>query len=280
MAVTGNTQLAATKQDIITALVQKELAFQAKLLPTVTDVSSFAAKGQKSIAFPKFGSFTVENRASGVAASLQDLTATADKLDLNRRATVGWLIDSMDELQSSVEVQAEYVKRATSAHARDVDSQIITALIAGSGFSAGGGPITAAKILSMREQLVKSHANMAQLSMVIDPTNETALLQLAEFSRADYYGSSNIPSGMIGRIYGMPVLVHAGMPPGEALVYDKEALAIGFQRGPQYDEVKDPRYGTGSVVAVVDQLYGVKVMQDGSLGEAAGTSPLIAKLLL
>ena len=106
MAVTGNTNLLATKQDVITALVQRELAFAAKVLPTITDVSGFAGKGMKSISFPKFGSFTVENRASGVAASLQDLTATADQLLLDRRASVGWLIDPMDALQSTVEIQA------------------------------------------------------------------------------------------------------------------------------------------------------------------------------
>lgn len=278
MAVTGNTQLVATKNDIITAMVQKELIAQGKLLPTVTDVSAFAAKGQKSISFPKFGSFTVENRASGVAASLQDLTATADQLDLNRRATVAWLIDSMDELQSSVDVQAEYVKRAAASHAKDVDSQIITALIAGAGFDAGAAPITAALILDLREELIKNFADMGMLTMLVGPDQEKVMLGLAEFSRADYYGSSNIPSGLIGRVYGMPVLVHPSMPAGSALLYEKSALAIGFQRGPQYDEVKDPRYGTGAVVAVVDQLYGVKVLQDGSLGKAAGTSPLIAKI--
>ena len=47
MAVTGNTQLGATKQELIAALVQKELKFQAKLVGTVTDVSPFAVKGSK-----------------------------------------------------------------------------------------------------------------------------------------------------------------------------------------------------------------------------------------
>ena len=97
MAVTGNTQLAPTKQDLIAALVQRELKFQAKLLPTVTDVSVFAVKGSKSISFPKAGSFTVENRASAASGTLQDLTFTTDQLLTDYRAYVAWSVDSVDE---------------------------------------------------------------------------------------------------------------------------------------------------------------------------------------
>jgi nucleoid DNA-binding protein len=101
MAVTGNTQLVATKQDLIAALVQKELKFQAKLVGTVTDVSAFAVKGAKSVSFPNSGSFTVENRATAVAGSIQDLTFTAEQLLLDQRLYVGWLVDSNDEYQSN-----------------------------------------------------------------------------------------------------------------------------------------------------------------------------------
>ena len=74
MAVTGNAALVATKQDLIAALVQKELIAKAILAGTVLDVSRFAVKGAKTIAFPKAGSFTVEDRATGVQATIQNLT--------------------------------------------------------------------------------------------------------------------------------------------------------------------------------------------------------------
>lgn len=278
MAVTGNTQLLATKNDIITAMVQKELAFQAKLMPSIMDVSQYAGKGMKSISFPKFGSFTVENRASGVAASLQDLTATVDKLDLDRRATVAWLIDSMDELQSSVEVQAEYVKRAAASHARDVDAQIIAKLESDAGWDIGATPITQDLILEMRQKLLENDADSNMLTLLIAPAQEREMLNINNFVQAFAYGQGNIPSGVIGKVFGVPVMVHNGVTAGKAYMYEKSALAIGFQKAPQYDEVKDPRYGTGAMVAVVDQLYGLKAMQTAEKGAAAGKSALIVKL--
>jgi len=282
MAVTGNTELLATKNDVITALVQKELISAAKLLPTVTDVSAFAGKGMKSISFPKFGSFTVEERVSGTASVPQALAATSDKLDLNIRATVSWQVDSMDELQSSVQVQSEYIKRAASSHAAAVDAKIIAALEAGAGYNQGAATtVTQAIILDMLSYLEGNYANMEQLSLVVSHDQRKALLAIDNFIRADALGFNNpspLQTGVIGMIYGVPVVSKAGIGTSKVYMYDKAGVAIGFQRGAAYDEVKNPLLGVGSVTAVVDQLYGVKIMQDNALAAGAGLSPLIAKM--
>ena len=137
--ITGNTQLTATKNDVITALVQKELKFQSKLLPYVLDVSMFAVKGAKSISFPKFSSFTVVNRTSGAQGDASQLTGTADQMTLDFRAYIAYIIDSTDEVQSSVEVQSLFAQRAAGAHARYVDSQLIAAAVAAAGQGAYPG---------------------------------------------------------------------------------------------------------------------------------------------
>ena len=84
--ITGNTQVGPTKQEVIAAIVQKELKFAAKLAGYVTDVSQFAQKGMNQVSFPKLTSFTVQKRATGVAGDIQALTATKDTLALDQRA--------------------------------------------------------------------------------------------------------------------------------------------------------------------------------------------------
>jgi len=283
MAVTGNTQLGATKQDLIAALVQKELKFGAKLLSTVTDVSAFAVKGAKSISFPTAGSFTVEERATAVAGTIQDLTFAAEKLDLDKRLYVGWTVDSVDEYQANVDVQAEYVKRASSAHARKIDELILTGIDAVSGYDQAAG-ISQTKILNARKWLLKNQADVSQCSIVVNADDEALLLAIPEFVRADAYGSSNIPAGVIGRIYGMNVLVHTLPTLAKSFIYEKAALAFAFQKAPQYDEQKDIRYGTGAMLAAVDQLVGLKGLQLGNgldnagVALASGLSPLVAQI--
>lgn len=276
--ITGNTQLGATKQDLIAALVQKELKFNAKLLPFVSDVSMFAVKGAKSVSFPKLDSFTVQNRATATAGDIQALTAAADKLDLNINAYVSWLIDSMDEAQTTIEAQMEFAKRAAAAHARYVDEQIIAVAEAAAYLDIGAAPITYDMILDGREQLVKSFADLSQSLLLVGPDQEKAILKITEFKEAQVYGQAVIPNGQIGTILGLPVMVHQGVATGKAYMWSKEAIAIAFQKQPMMGEQPEIAYGVGAKRVAIDQLFGVKAMQLGQLGAGASQSPLIVKM--
>lgn len=276
--ITGNTQLSATKQDLIAAFVQKELKFNAILAPYVYDASVFAVKGAKSISFPKLTSFTVTNRASGAAGDSSVLTSSVDKLDLNINAYVAWIIDSMDEAQTTVEAQLEFARRAASAHGRYVDEQIIATLEAAFGLDIGIAPLTRDLVLDAREELRKNHANFAQVTMLVGPDQEKALLKIDEFTRAEVYGSAVVPNGIVGKLYGMPVIVHSGVAAGKTYWWDKDGIAIGFQKAPAMSEQGANEYGTGSKRVAMDQLFGTKGLQLGELGKGASSSPLIVKM--
>lgn len=292
MAVTGDTQLAPTKQDIISAAVQRELKEGSYLPGLFLDVSNFAGKGMKSISFPKLTSFTVEERASGAAGTIQDLTSSIDTLNLDKRAYISWLVDSNDEIQSTIDFQTESAMRASKAHSRFVDDTCIAELLNVASLSINAGvPADIARddVLAMRRRLMENNANMNDVALIIPPAQEEAMLKINEFSSAEVYGSAVIPSGMIGRVYGIPVYVHnspalddAGNGFQQAIMAEKEGLAVGFQRRPNFDEEKAIAYGTGAMLQAVDQLFGVKGCQLGVSTDkhvvAAGKSPLVVKL--
>lgn len=292
MAVTGDTQLAPTKQDIIAAAVQRELKERSFLQNYCLDVSSFAGKGMKSISFPKLTTFTVEERASAAAGTIQDLQSSVDQLNLDKRAYISWLVDSNDEIQSTIDYQAEASMRAASAHARFVDDKIIEELLSVASLSVNAGvpaDITRDDVLAMRKYLMENNANMNDVVLVIPPSQEEAMLKIQEFSSSEVYGQAVIPSGVIGRVYGIPVLIHnssalddAGNGFQQAVMFEKEGLAVGFQRRPNFDEEKAIAYGTGAMLQAVDQLFGVKGCQLGVSSDkntvAAGKSALVAKL--
>lgn len=278
MGITGNTATTATKNALIVALVQKELISKGVLAPSVLDVSRFAGKGMKSISFPKAGSFTVENRATGVAATTQNLTFAVDTMDLEFRATVAWLIDSMDELQSAVEVEGEYAIRAAAAHAVYLEQKIIAELeTVGVADENATGDISDDAIRSMRKNLLNRKASMSGLSLAISPDQEAIMLGIDKFVSADKFGQAVIPNGVIGRIYGVPVLVSTELGAQQFFMYDKEGIAIGFQRAPMLDERKAPEYGAGSQLKVLDQLFGVQGLQLGQQSVQATESALVVK---
>jgi hypothetical protein len=273
-----------TKQDIITSLVQRELKAQAKLLPFISDFSGFAGKGAQSVAVPRLSSFTAALRSFGAAHDATALTDAKDVIDLDKNRIVAWLEDHRDNYQSTIEYRMEAAKRASTAHARAVDEDIASGLIGGAfsfeNATGGSALITKEDILSMRKKLLKENSEIDRMTLVIGPDNEEAMLGIAEFVRADAYGSSNIPSGVIGRVYGVDVVVTnvSTMGATQAVMFDREGYGIAFQEGVQMSEQNANEYGALSKRVAVDQLYGLDILQEEVGSAAAGKSPLIVKL--
>jgi hypothetical protein len=276
--ITGNTQLSATKNDLIISLVQRELKFKAKLLRTVSDFSSYVGKGMKSVKIPKLDSFTVVNRASGAQGDSSVLTSAVDTIDLNFNAYIAWIIDSYDEIQSSIDVQMENALRAAGAQARYIDTQLIAALESVAYLDVGAAPITQSLILDAREALLNKEADPSKLTMLVGTDQEKAMLAISDFVRADAYGNSNIPSGQIGSVYGMPVIVHTGVAAGKAYWYEAGGVGIAFQKNPSMSSQLANQYGTGAQRVAMDQLFGVAGLRLAELGALAGKSPLVVKM--
>ena len=278
-AIHGNTQIGPTKMEVIAAMVQKELKFKAVLANYFTDVSAFAVKGAKSISFPKASSFTVATRATGVAGDATVVAGTADKLDLDIRAYIAYIVDEMDNVQSVLDWNTVCAERAGAAHARYFDEQMILALAATAGYDlAHVGAITKDVILSARKQLLKNDADLNDVNLFISVAQEAEMLKIAEFTSAQIYGTSNIPSGMIGRVYGIPVIMHNGLADSEAYLAAKSGMAYGFQQGIMASEQAANEYGSQAKRVAVDQLFGIKGMQLAEKGVAAGKSPLVVSI--
>lgn len=277
MAVTGDAALQATKAEIIAAMVQKELISQSVLASTIMDVSRFAVKGAETVSFPKAGSFTVENRASAAQATIQNLTFAKDTMALDFRATVSWLIDPMDELESVIDVDAEYALRAARSHAVYLDQQIIAELEAVGDATTTAGNISDAIILEMRAKILNQKADRRLLRMAISPDQEAIMLGINKFVTADNYGTSIIPSGALGTIYGIPVFITPELGAQQYFVYEQDGCALAFQRGPMLDERKAPEYGAGAMLKTLDQKFGVQGMLLGQQGVGPTESPLVVK---
>jgi hypothetical protein len=268
------------KQDLIASVVQRELEFQAKLLPTVTNVSQFAVPGAKSISFPKLSSFTVNSRAFGAADTEQVLTDTFDQLLLDQNKIVSWIVDAKDDVQTTIGAQAENAKRAAAAHARDIDTNIVSVIEAAgrTDWGVATGDITRDIILDMMEGYLDAEGVESDAVLVVGNDQHKALLKISEFTEHQIYGPNDaIRGGQIGTVYGMPVIRRSGLAASTYYIYGKEAVAAGFQAGPQMDSEKDIQYGTGAMRFAMDVLYGLKALRLNEKGAGASESALIFK---
>lgn len=279
--VAGNAELGATKQDLIAALVQRELAFSAKLMPYVTDVSAYAIPGAKTISFPKLTSFTVIDRTEAAAGDASALTASVDTLSLDVNAYVAYIIDAMTKKQANIQAEMEYAKRAAAAQGRYVDTKLLTeaASVAYHFQNVGAdADVTYANLVDMQYRYLDKQGVIEQGAWWVSASQHKALISLTEFKDVSAFGEMVIREGTIMKMLGMPVVVHTGLAAKELYLVGKEGIAIGFQSGLAMDEQPANEYGVGASRVAMDQLFGVKGMQLGQNGAAAGKSPLVLGL--
>jgi len=273
--------LTATKGELISSFVQKELLDSMALAPFCEDLSSMAIKGYDTVKVPKLSSFTVQDRAFGATASDNaPLTDSVDTIALNQNKICKWNFDAADAMQSSTDFQVKSAERAATAHGREMNKQIIAMWKAAAGLSVNAGvsaDITIAAILDMREFIIVNEGDLNNTVLVIAPDQEKVMLKLPEFSRYDYNGQTNNPlvNGVIGRVYGVNVVVSNEGTFGtqQAYMVEKSGSAIAIQRAAKYGEQPNIDYGVDGVKAAIDMTFGM-----GPLQATAGVTNLIAKL--
>jgi len=271
--------LSNTKNDLIVAAVQKNLIEKAVIAPTVSNLSGFAIKGAKSFKVPKLTNFTVVDRAFGSAGDATALTDSHDTINLDFNAYVAYLYDSRDAYQSSIEYQVEAALRASAAHAKYVDQQVISGLISAADVEVSVASFTTVKeqALELRRQILQNGGDLGKVTLAISLDKEAEMLKEADFIRADYMGSANVRLGQIGQIYGMPVVISrllTGEGANSMLCYDADGFGLAFQGGVEMSEQMANEYGANSKRVAIDQVFGC-----GGLNLVSGASPLVGKLV-
>jgi hypothetical protein len=271
--ITDIPEVDATRQQLILEMVQRELAASAKLRPLVTDVSEFALPGHKNIEFPKYGSFSVQKLQQGQKADAQALTASNDVLNLDQLADIQFVLKKQAELQSRLRLEQAYMQRAASAHGRQVDIDILEEMIpnaaAGNAVTYNAGDIRD-NVEEVVQKLDEAFAPEENRFLVFRPAQKKLLLAVENFVSAEKYGDRTpILTGEIGMAFGLRFVMSNissdNFVDGVMVGFQSEAMAVGFQMDPMIDEMKAIEYGAGSRRIAIDQLYGVKTLQDGNL---------------
>jgi hypothetical protein len=262
-------------------MVQKELAGSARFLAAgaVWDVSAFAQKGVKSISIPRLDSFTAVDRASGAAGDATVLTSAVDKLDLDQAAYVAYIVDTQDEIESTLNLELELARRAASAEARFVDSKIITNLESVGQATTTAGDVSKAIILEMYQKLLEAYATESQLYLAVSPKQHSKMLDIADFVRADSYGAqpTALNSCVIGQVYGVKVFVSNLLGADQYFMADKDGMAIGFHYALQMSEQGANEYGVHSKRVAWEQKFGTKGLAIAVNVSPAGKSALFIK---
>ena len=270
-----------TKNDLIVSAVQKNLIEKSILAGTVRDVSAFAVKGAKSFSVPKLSNFSVTNRTFGAAGDATSLVDSSDNIALDNNAYIAYLFDSRDSYQSSIEYKVEAAMRASLAHAKNVDQQVLATIDAVADIEVSATTFTTVKeqVLELRRQLLQNGADIGRMTIAIGADKEAEMLAEQDFIRADFYGSANVRTGQIGQLYGVPVVISRLIVGDEMKMYDADGIGLAFQGGVEMSEQDANEYGASSKRVAMDQVFGCGGLEIQEQGALAGKSPLVGKLV-
>jgi hypothetical protein len=272
MAEISDTELVATQQDLISSIVQDTLKQNAKLIPTVTDYSSFAPAGAKSVSIPRRDTFTAEQKAENTTLTKQEMTFSADQINLDKKKAILASVELISELQSNVNVNAEIIMEQAKELALQVDNDIVTELKLASAAAPDHrvqfantptDTIQQSDILEARRLLCNVNVPMDdQLFMGIHCDQEKSLLSIADFVRADSYGSpEGLRMGMIGRVYNFNVVVSTAFDAGELVFWHKSAVGYASQQAPSF--MQDDDLDNIARKLLLYHVYGTKVLSGG-----------------
>ena len=96
----------------------------------------------------------------------------------------------------------------------------------------------------------------------VHPDDYAEVLKIASFVNAESYGSSNIPNGVVGQIFGMQVIENSAFASGELLAWHPGVAATAVQLAPnvqtQYDldELADKW--------IIDTIFGCKAIKSAA----------------
>mgnify|MGYP001306981098 CR=1 FL=1 len=268
--IMGKTETEATAIDVISNVVQSFLIQESKLLGTVTDYSSLAVKGAKSITLPKSGGFLVNDKVENVAVSAQSISYSGDVLNLNKHKVIQALVEDISDWQASIPVIQDALMKATKAIALQVDLDIIEALKLASAadpdhqikyIDTVNNILALGDILAQRKLLVDQNIDPRTCFIGIGSLKEAEMLNISNFIDASKYGTNEaVMMGEIGKVFGMKVILHTAFE-NNMIAWHPSAVGYAIQQGMRYQNEKD--LANLGVRHSLDMLYGVTTLDAG-----------------
>lgn len=274
MAIISDTEVGATRQEVVSSIVQEVLKQESILIPTVANYSQYAQSGSHIVDIPKRTQFAAADKVEDTDLTAQALTFTVDQLLLNKHKAIYAELELKAGIQSNVNVRSEILMEQAKELALQVDKDIITQLklvsIAAPDHlldyaNSPTDTIQQTDILEARRLMNVAKVAKAGRFMMVSPDQEKAMLLLSDFVRADAYGNAGgLINGEIGRVYGFTVLMHTELSAADALFWHPSHVGYATQLNPSFEQDKDLKGVKEEFL--LHMLYGAKVLDGGKRG--------------
>lgn len=265
--ITGNTEvdvfIPELWSDAVFGFLQRKLMFNGM----VDDYSSLVQSAGDTIKIPSISEVSVQDKSENTAVEYDATTESSVSLSIDKHKYASKMFEDIAMIQANGQLLSQYSEALGYAMAKQIDADIASMLTAGitSGATLGtDDTLTDAEIEAALASLGEADLDYrdGNLTFVVNPTLYADLLNNPKFVRYDALGASNIPTGRLGEIYGIPVEMSNALSTGgtavSGLIFHKTAGAVAFQQGVRSQAQYDIDYLATKVV--FDAVYGVKIV--------------------
>ena len=196
------------------------------------DYDSMVATKGDVVNIVQRGALSVNDKLAGKQITLQTPTNSKIPVTLDKHKEISWLIEDAASAKA-IENAVNYVVDAANALAEQIDKDLLglystLSLQAGS----GSAPISVATILEAREKLNIAKAPVSGRYFVVSPQDETALLKLEEFTKADWSDENMVAlrEATLGKKYGFTFVMDQNVADTEGqrhnIAFHKDAFTL------------------------------------------------------
>lgn len=252
-----------------TSFVQSVLIQEAKLAPTIMDLTSQVQDGDDRVSIPRMGRFSVQDKVEGTCLTPQKRTHTKDTLDLDLHKAIAFCVEKKARKQTVVAGDfISGVQDALRELALDMDVQIYGQLK----LAAAANQVAAidnTNFLSARGDIVKLRQALNSMDvpasdrfLLVGSDHEANMLGIDEFVHADKYGArESLLNGEIGRLFGATVIMSNVATGDTPVLYHKSSVAFARQILPEVETDYDVLCKRWDIA--IDHLFGVEVLDGG-----------------
>lgn len=201
----------------------------------------------KTVKVASIGNLAARAKAENTAIVYETVAETATTITLNIWDYAAFGVEDIVKVQSQIDTQSEYQKKAGYAIAKDIDTKIAASAPSGATQTVGtlGTPFTDDNVRRAVQYLDDADAPEENRAIVMSPAEKNDKLALDKWTNVLYRGNGNngggrqVNNGQIGdAIYGLDpyVTTNLNKPAGgqaDNLVIQKEGYALVVQREPK-----------------------------------------------
>lgn len=263
-------------EDILFQDVQAYLVQEAVIVGTITDLTPRVKRGEKSVKVPRFSGLTVADvKQDGSEAAAGGMTADQDTLVLSSFKEVPEYIYEAADLESAVDLKAQFLDAAPRVLANHIEGDIYAELKQASATAPdhiiqmsenfNGGTNNAPSLSDVQSAgLLLDKANVPRSDRYFLVSNEIKvhLLGKTEIQDASKSGTNSaLINGEFARLFGFIMVVSNVVPAAECVAYHRTAAAFAMQKQVEY--IEEDQRSKGREFIAVRTKYGQKVLDAG-----------------